>query len=193
MEGQLWGRDGADVPPYMYICPLSRLQRDPGRDAQLRSYEVPLVKRSYTCGRGSLCHPEAVGKGRAEYKRCPRRDAGSDVPAATGRNIGDETLPSPTTPPGSRPSATTPARSPQPAAHTLRISQPARAEPMHSQRRAGAPSQLGTGERMTHPLLLLRWEPGGSPLVPASQLGTGSLESQSRHDPAVPRRAPGTT
>lgn len=119
--------------------------------------------------------------------------AGSDVPAATGRNIGDETLPSPTTPPGSRPSATTPARSPQPAAHTLRISQPARAEPMHSQRRAGAPSQLGTGERMTHPLLLLRWEPGGSPLVPASQLGTGSLESQSRHDPAVPRRAPGTT
>lgn len=74
VEGELWGRDGADVPPYMYICPLSRLQRDPGRDAQLRSYEVPLVKRSYTCGRGSLCHPEAVGKGRAEYKRCPCRE-----------------------------------------------------------------------------------------------------------------------
>lgn len=119
---------------------------------------------------------------------------GSDVPTATGRNIWDEaTLPSPSSPLGSRAPVTTPAHSPQPAAHTLRISQPARAEPMHSRQCAGAPSQLGTGERMTHPLLLLRWEPGGSPLVPASQLGTGSLESQSRHDPVVPLRAPGTT
>lgn len=71
-----------------------------------------------------------------------------------------------------------------PEACTTRISQPAEAEPVHSQQRAGALSQLGTGGRTTHLLLLLLWELGWEP---------ASASKPPRQGQSHPNLSPGVT